>query len=64
VITLSPALSFFSRTEIPGPGQLSQPSFGQVTLDAAAMAIGNLMLGERRQKASCGPTYLPECSAS
>jgi hypothetical protein len=31
------------------------PSFGQVTLDAAATAIGNLMLGERCQEASCGP---------
>jgi hypothetical protein len=29
-----------------------------VTLDAAATAIGDLVLGKRRQKASRGPSFL------
>jgi hypothetical protein len=29
-----------------------------VTLDATATAIGDLMLGKRRQEASCGPAFL------
>ena len=35
-----------------------QSCFGQVTLDAAATAIGDLVLGERRQEASGRPTFL------
>ena len=35
-----------------------QSCFGEVALDAAATAIGDLMLGERREEASRGPACL------
>src|SRR5271157_381122 len=35
-----------------------QPCFGQMTLDAAATAIGDLMFGERGQEASGRPAFL------
>jgi len=35
-----------------------QSCFGKVTLDPAATAIGDLVRGERRQEATCGPAFL------
>ena len=35
-----------------------QPCFSKVTLDTAATAIGDLVLGERGKEASCRPAFL------
>jgi hypothetical protein len=35
-----------------------QAGFGKMALDAAAAAVGDLVLGERRQEARCRPAFL------
>ena len=46
--------------EVEGVEGLSgrQPCFGEMALDAATVALGDLMLGQGGQEARCGPTFL------